>query len=190
MITYNVSITDIIQTCVGALTAFGLIYTLYLQAKYTKLTAGLLSVEQERDRRAVMPYFEVEQVYDKVNNIVEVGLRCKDNSMKLVFAKPKHDKYREIYQIMNFIKRDECIVLNFPAELTPFKNPDLFKTEDTHEINFFDKESRPYTQILTRVGYNFYTSGPIPFIAPNDKKTSSTLSKWMMSKFSKKKKSE
>ncbi len=158
------SITDWIQTLTGIAGTSLLVYTLYLQSKATQAQADVLKLEEDRDRRGLLPIFEV--------STSKYKLAGYENFITIIFTLTRNDAYDVIIGP----------IANEIIEFGNFHTKNLWKPEEEHTIRmewknkgglsndsrkgpltaiigkiyFYDASRRPYSQIIRTSGHSIY----------------------------------
>jgi len=144
LMTKDYSITDLIEALAASFGAIGLIWTLYLQRKTTNEQIRIREIEQERDKRAILPYFAVAIV---PSDFISAGLNLrlkitlKQNAVTLAVFESVNNPVFKIHLSLD------------SSRLYPEESKEYF-------VEYLEKAFIPYTNVMrirfADTGLNFY----------------------------------
>ncbi len=168
------SLTDWIQAITGIVGMIALIWTLYLQRKATliqaraiELQAKATQIEEDRDRRALLPIFSIEQLQIQTANPDEGQLKIKlerGNAYSVMIGPLENQSLDfKIFTSNNLWKQSETFVISYffkqrgiisrDSRTGPLRVP-------AAKMYFYDEGNRAYSQVIYTNGENFNISLP------------------------------
>jgi len=157
------SITDWIQTCVYILTAIGLILNFWYQRRNLQEQNRLRFIEEERDRRSIMPSFEFNQTFDAIKDEVHLEFVSSEKPGKFLMVTPLTDELYPYYLINTDFKINQKNILVIPNEVIIAQSNKTLISNPIYKIEYMDKDSRPYVQELYLTGLKMFLSEPIEY---------------------------
>lgn len=149
-----------IQAIASVITAVGLVITIYLQQRYTQHTLDMLMLERERDKRSLMPSFEIREPRKDDEGGLILPFICKDNPMKMIVIEPVREDLEMVQAFKNELKPGESVDLVFPADVLEDLKKQSRQDYKIHEVHFYDNALQPYMQLLHYNGRRFSLGFP------------------------------
>src|ERR1700756_2263366 len=103
------TITDWLQTGVYMLTGLGLFVNFWYQRRNLQEQNRLRFIEEERDRRAIMPFFEFIKEFDPDSNTHNLIFTIKENPCKFLMISPLTENLKPYFGISTGLKKDEHV---------------------------------------------------------------------------------
>jgi len=157
------TITDWIQTGVYILTAAGLLANFWYQRKSLQEQNHLRFIEEERDRRAIMPYVEFMGAFDSDEHIFRLTFTCRQHDGKFLMISPLADELKAYFIVGPDFKKDQEFLMSIPQKQMEGLNQYHQSGAAIFNIDYMDRDSRPYVQQLHLTGFQMYLSDPIEY---------------------------
>ena len=157
------TITDWIQTAVYILTGLGLFLNFWYQRRNLQEQNALRFIEEESDRRAIMPYFEFNQSYSDAKEEYRLEFTVMANPGKFMFINPTNESLNQYNIVESGFKAEQKAYLEMPVQTINKESLRLANGDPIFKIDYMDKEGRPYVQTLHITGYRMYLSDPIEY---------------------------
>lgn len=152
------STPDWIQAYASVFAAIGLVVTLILQWKTSSDQEKLLSMEMEKSRRAIMPFFKVDLRCFAIDTFASytIAIQLTRNPARSVTFKSVNvlDFDLEFKRLMDVGEEQRFELGRNPIQDTP-RHLELIKVE------FIDEELREYSQTITALRGELYISYPL-----------------------------
>jgi hypothetical protein len=155
------SLTDWIQTGIGAIGTYALIRTLSLQRKTLDSQIKVANIEEERDRRQLLPVFKATLESHNISNKLEhfMIITLDNAAARMVKFQSLTNPY-----ILSSISLDIVSDIE-PLEIKSIR----FAIQEEHvrglaevyELEYFDLSYRPYSQMIYWSGRGFEISRPV-----------------------------
>ncbi len=156
------TITDWIQTGVYLLTAVGLFVNFWYQRKTLAEQTRLRLIEEERDRRKIMPLIEFSHSSSRDTKEFMLSFTIKDNPGKFLFVNPTDPTIGQYNLVITDFKPEQTFLLRIPEEIMNHYSKKSNK-EGFYEISYMDKDNRPYQQHLHITYPSMYLSDPMEY---------------------------
>jgi hypothetical protein len=158
------SLTDWIQAIGVILASIGLLVNFYYQRKTLLEQLKTREIEEERDRRSIMPWMELKHEYDETNFCYVLTFICRGHEGRLLFISPLIQEMNAYNLIATAFKEEDIFTLTIPKAVVEQYSGQLGSDRRFYKIQYMDKDSRPYEQSIFFTGYSMYLNDPMQYI--------------------------
>ncbi|MFF5382596.1 hypothetical protein [Pedobacter suwonensis] len=158
------SITDWIQAIGVILASIGLFINFYYQRKALREQYKVREIEEDRDRRAIMPWIEMESEYSELDESFVLSFKCVSNDGNLLFISPVIQEMNAYNLVENSFKAGQTFILRIPGVIVDQYSAALGQDRKFYKVQYFDKEHRPYEQWVYLVGRQIYITDPVQYM--------------------------